>query len=100
MSTLITSKKGLIDFFKKDLKDDAIIAFTQSVHGQLGITDRGKVKSIPFGFSSEVFKKSESVGDIVKGDIFVVGIAIMPPEHASDLALDLYKGEPKLEKGQ
>jgi len=91
MSTLIATKEGFLKMLGEQIDDNAIVAFTQDIHGQLGITDKGRVKSVPFGFSSEVFKRKETVGDIMKRDVMAIGIIIMPPEHASEVAKELYK---------
>ena len=82
-----TSKQGLINMIN-EFDDDAIFAVSSELHGDLKVVKKDNVKSIPFAFQASSFKRDETVGDIVKGEVMTFAVCVLNQETASQTLLD------------
>lgn len=60
---------------EKLIKDDEHIILTNDIEGTIEALKRKKVKKVPFVFASDAFEREDTVGDILKSEMFSIVIA-------------------------
>lgn len=64
-----------IQEMEKLIKDDEHIILTNDIEGAVEALKRKKLKRVPFVFSADAFEKEDTIGDLLKSEMFSVVIA-------------------------
>ena len=75
MPTYHYSKKRFIEEMQNLIKDDEHVILTNDIEGTVEALKRKKTKRVPFSFSSDAFEREDSIGDLLKSEMFSVVIA-------------------------
>lgn len=75
MPTYHFSKKKFIEELERLIKDDDHILLSNEFDGTIEALSKKKLKRVPFVFASDAFERQDTIGDLLKSNMFSFVIA-------------------------